>query len=645
MYHVIRNQYLDQLRPLLGPIVLLCREGEDGGQVRRALQAALDQRPLTVIPAAAVTERPLDPQSWVVPVHVVRSRFSRGDDRLSRWSRQLGRQRRPWADTLNGWLGSRVELVCGAPIAGSDAAGIGVALASLRTEHLPPVVPALDDLWPGVRDILASTVGTVAADTRHQLQRMANRYRLLAATALRGTVHYLSRRFFRNIWTYGMVGIEALPPDAHLVYLPCHRSHFDYMVLPYALNELGQTCPFIAAGDNLNFFGIGRVLQAGFAFFIRRTFGNDIAYRTLCSAYMGEALRHGLPLAFFPEGGRSRDGWMRSPKIGMLQMVREQVSLTEAPVYAIPVHLAYERCPDGKSLAKQSLGRRKRQESIFRFLKALKLLVADHGRVFLSFAEPIRLTALDGASDAEAKASTMTLAQQVLQRINAQIVVTGPALVAVSLLLRGYEATIATLTADSATLATYVHALSQATGWPVSLAPDETQAMTAERGVVRVPERQTAAPNRDERSCRHDLALLGLGTDPAAITVTDRIQRASLDWHLGAIGHVLAPLGLVARHLADGGSLSSTDLQELAMAWDGLRQDATLRLYWPEETASSTILAGVTAFLVQQGHCRPLADDGFVSTANADAALWQRWAALAPSEYRSATENRTVLSP
>lgn len=624
MYHVIRNQHLDQVCRTTGRLWVVLRPDEDARRLVPVLQAAVGERPVHVAPA----DGDPSPDDWLVPVHVVRSRFARGDDRLSAWSRQLGRRRRYGADALNRWLGARVELVCGAPVP-ATAAALQAARTTVQQDWPPPVTPTLDDLWPGVRDAVEAVVGTVAADARQQLQRMANRYRLLAATALRGTVHYLGRRFFRGIWTSGLAGIEALPPNARFVYLPCHRSHFDYLVLPYALNELGQTCPIIAAGDNLNFFAIGRVLQDGFAFYIRRTFGNDTAYRTLCAAYMGESLRHGLSLAFFPEGGRSRDGWMRSPKIGMLQMVREQLDRLgdqDVPVYLVPVHVAYERCPDGKSLAKQALGRAKRQESIFRFAKSLKLLVADHGRVFLSFADPIRLTGLDG--DPDPKGSTMALAQRVMAVINSHVVVTGPALTAVALLLRHYAADVAEVAADRAALAAYVAEVAAATTWPVILAPDPQSATYAHRGVVRLDGRTVGHLDPSEAACRHDLALMGLGTGPHVDVGHDPIQRASLDWHLGAIGHLLAPLGVVAGHVADGGTLTASDVATLGARLDGLRADPTMRLYWPAATSSATILAAVLAFVGAQGWGSAAGES--VTDLDPAQPQWRRLALLAP---------------
>jgi hypothetical protein len=250
------------------------------------------------------------------------------------------------------------------------------------------------------------------------------------------------------------------------------------------------------------------------------------------------------------------------------------------------------------------------------------------------------LTGLQGASDAEAKASTMAIAQQVMQRINTQAVVTGPALTAVSLILRGYEATVADLAADSALLAAYVAGLVTATGWPVILAPEASPATDAHRGVVRLEGRPVGRLDRDERACRQDLALLGLPVGPTVAVGPEPVQRASLDWHLGAIGHLLAPLGVVARHVADGGALSAGDVTVLAARYDTLRADPTMRLYWPEATASATILAEVLAFITARGWATGTADGGMVLNETAGLAeVWRRLALLAPVAQPGAAES------
>ena len=45
--------------------------------------------------------------------------------------------------------------------------------------------------------------------------------------------------------------LQALAKDNTLVYVPCHRSHIDYLLLSIGVS-VGLTVPHIAAGANLN---------------------------------------------------------------------------------------------------------------------------------------------------------------------------------------------------------------------------------------------------------------------------------------------------------------------------------------------------------------------------------------------------------
>ncbi len=67
--------------------------------------------------------------------------------------------------------------------------------------------------------------------------------------------------------------VRQLAHDGHeIVYVPCHRSHMDYLLLSYVLYHQGLVPPHIAAGINLNFWPAGPIFRRLGAFFIRRTF-------------------------------------------------------------------------------------------------------------------------------------------------------------------------------------------------------------------------------------------------------------------------------------------------------------------------------------------------------------------------------------
>ena len=57
--------------------------------------------------------------------------------------------------------------------------------------------------------------------------------------------------------------VRKLALEGHeIVYVPCHRSHIDYLLLSYVLYHQGLVPPHIAAGINLNFWPVGRMFRS-----------------------------------------------------------------------------------------------------------------------------------------------------------------------------------------------------------------------------------------------------------------------------------------------------------------------------------------------------------------------------------------------
>jgi glycerol-3-phosphate O-acyltransferase len=52
-----------------------------------------------------------------------------------------------------------------------------------------------------------------------------------------------------------------------IIFLPCHRSHVDYVSLQLICYRLGLALPTVVAGDNLNFPVVGSFLQHAGKFF------------------------------------------------------------------------------------------------------------------------------------------------------------------------------------------------------------------------------------------------------------------------------------------------------------------------------------------------------------------------------------------
>ena len=57
------------------------------------------------------------------------------------------------------------------------------------------------------------------------------------------------------------VAAKASKEKTSIIFLPCHRSHVDYVSLQLICYRLGIALPTVVAGDNLNFPGVGYFLQ------------------------------------------------------------------------------------------------------------------------------------------------------------------------------------------------------------------------------------------------------------------------------------------------------------------------------------------------------------------------------------------------
>lgn len=189
--------------------------------------------------------------------------------------------------------------------------------------------------------------------------------------------------------------LKAIVPGHEVIYVPCHRSHIDYLLLSWSLYRNGLSVPHIGAGINLNLPVVGSILRGGGAFFMRRSFKGNALYSTVFREYLSRLLTLGVPLEYFIEGGRSRTGRLLTPRGGMLAMtLRSFLRESRRPVMFQPVYIGYEKLMEGKSYIGELSGQPKEKESLIGLLRAFRVLRDRYGRVSLSFGEPIFLTPL-----------------------------------------------------------------------------------------------------------------------------------------------------------------------------------------------------------------------------------------------------------
>ncbi|MEI8594422.1 glycerol-3-phosphate 1-O-acyltransferase PlsB [Photobacterium sp. Hal280] len=221
----------------------------------------------------------------------------------------------------------------------------------------------------------------IAADFSYSLVRHGDRF-----------LSWLWNRLYKGINVSNAQRVRQLAQDGHeIVYVPCHRSHMDYLLLSYVLYQEGMVPPHIAAGINLNFFPAGPIFRRGGAFFIRRSFKGNRLYSTVFREYLGELFAKGYSVEYFSEGGRSRTGRLLAPKTGMLSMtIQAMLRGLNRPVTLVPVYIGYEHVMEVATYAKELRGKRKEKESLGQVLRTLRKL-RNFGQGYVNFGEPIPL--------------------------------------------------------------------------------------------------------------------------------------------------------------------------------------------------------------------------------------------------------------
>jgi glycerol-3-phosphate O-acyltransferase len=222
----------------------------------------------------------------------------------------------------------------------------------------------------------------VAADYSHPAVR--------SASFLLTTVW---NRIYRGVLVHHLDKLKQAAPGFEVIYVPCHRSHMDYLLLSYLLYTKGIVPPHIAAGVNLNLPVIGTILRKGGAFFLRRSFRGNALYSAVFSEYVAQLIAGGFSIEYFIEGGRSRTGRLLPPKGGMLAMtLRAFLRDPSRPVLFQPVYIGYEKLMEGRSYLDELTGKPKEKESIWHVLWGIpKVLRSNYGQVVVNFGEPIRL--------------------------------------------------------------------------------------------------------------------------------------------------------------------------------------------------------------------------------------------------------------
>ena len=243
--------------------------------------------------------------------------------------------------------------------------------------------------------------------------------------------------------------VKELSQKNSIIYVPCHRSHIDYLLLSYVLYYEGLTPPHIAAGINLNMPVVGSILRKGGAFFMRRTFRGNPLYSAVFHEYLYSLSSRGFPIEYFVEGGRSRTGRTLNPKAGMISLsLRSFLRNSRKPVVFVPVYIGYEKLLEVSTYMGELRGKSKKKESPLDIFKTFSALKDEFGKAWINFGDPINMgdfldqqapqwrdsDTSDGSKPEWLKKTTSNLAFNIASEINSAAVINPVNLVSMALL-------------------------------------------------------------------------------------------------------------------------------------------------------------------------------------------------------------------
>jgi glycerol-3-phosphate O-acyltransferase len=234
--------------------------------------------------------------------------------------------------------------------------------------------------------------------------------------------------------------LGALQP---VIFLPSHRSYADSDLLATALRGACFPAHHRLAGDNLACWPFGSLARSNGTVFIRRTFGNDRVYRFAVRLYLAHALRTGRHLEWFAEGGRTRTGWLRRPRHGLLRellVVLDQAGMADTLV--VPVAVTFRVLPEARLLVAEDAGGGKPSESPWFLARYLLTMRRHRGRhpAHLEVGAPFSLRqAVAGASGRGQWGAARHLARHLAEQWNDLTPVTAQALIALVLTARQGE--------------------------------------------------------------------------------------------------------------------------------------------------------------------------------------------------------------
>lgn len=294
------------------------------------------------------------------------------------------------------------------------------------------------------------TTEAAMRQARQYLREIVPKFNLLAyyrfgAPVASGLMHFLYRVVVERKPIHDFN--DRASKGTTVVYVINHRSNADYVLVAHMLFKFISLS--YAVGEWARVWPLNHLFKWFGAYFIRRRYREPL-YHAVLSTFVRTITRNGVTQGIFIEGGLTRDGAFRKPKIGMLDYIVSAKRDPEftAPLVIIPTAINYDRVLEDRALSEELLGREDRSTRVqklgttfeFLFKNSLRSLFRRfkrYGYAIVTFGEPVLIDdyvrdhpAILAATFEERKPEMSALAEAIMRRISAAIPVTPVALVA-----------------------------------------------------------------------------------------------------------------------------------------------------------------------------------------------------------------------
>ncbi len=165
--------------------------------------------------------------------------------------------------------------------------------------------------------------------------------------------YWLGRGIARSLYRVrlGYADSESfarIPKSATVVFVMNHRSNMDYILAAYLAAD--QAALSYAVGEWARIWPLQQLIRSMGAYFVRRNSHDDL-YRRVLERYIAMATENGVTQALFPEGGLTRDGRLREPRLGVIDyMLRGFHPEGERDLVFVPLGLNYDRVLEDRTL-------------------------------------------------------------------------------------------------------------------------------------------------------------------------------------------------------------------------------------------------------------------------------------------------------